>query len=98
MFCGPVLRRRVWGFPYKILVLTDAPRVLVLNSSGKRLLYDFNVVRLEDHTDGAELTITVQSSTDFVIRVAEHAFRCRDTVFGSSQWQLKVASILAPRD
>lgn len=87
--CGSVVRRRLPCLRPRVLVLTDLPRLLVLDASGLGLLYDIGLKGpAASRGAGAEdePSIKVCSPVDFVLSAAGRRFRCSDVHLGSEVW------------
>lgn len=82
---GPVLKRRMpccWRSK-KVLVLSDAPRLLVLNSAGLRFIQE---IELRDTT----LSLQVQSTFEFTIHWRHGQYSCCDVEKGAEEWRARI--------
>jgi len=95
--CGSVVRRRLPCLRPKVLMLTDLPRLLVLDASGLRLLHDVHLGSFAEGctTKGGPNTasIAVKSSVDFVLSVAGKRFWCCDVNLGAQTWATKLSNV-----
>mmetsp|Transcript_21343 Transcript_21343/g.45423 ORF Transcript_21343/g.45423 Transcript_21343/m.45423 type:complete len:590 (-) Transcript_21343:39-1808(-) len=99
--CGRVVLRRVPCLRPKVLVLTDLPRILVLDASGLRLQHSINLVGspLGESCGGdfvaAAISVSVRSATDFVLCAGGRSFRCCDMNLGAAAWMAEIQSAQA---
>jgi 3-phosphoinositide dependent protein kinase-1 len=83
LICGSVVRRRIPCLRMKVLMLTDTPRLLLLNSSGVRLLTEFPLVG-----EGAS-KLVAKSHSDFELSTARRRYCCYD-VNAVEEWESKL--------
>eukprot|EP00931_Biecheleriopsis_adriatica_P103287 TRINITY_DN78142_c0_g1_i1.p1 TRINITY_DN78142_c0_g1~~TRINITY_DN78142_c0_g1_i1.p1 ORF type:complete len:708 (+),score=98.94 TRINITY_DN78142_c0_g1_i1:38-2125(+) len=102
--CGRVVQRRFPCLRPKVLILTDLPRLLVMDNNARRVLHDLHLPPggLTDgpgNTTGAaaspreslqEPALQVKSRTDFVLRFGGIRLRCQDHDLGSEAWLEKI--------
>uniref|UniRef100_A0A7S4VTA5 Protein kinase domain-containing protein n=1 Tax=Alexandrium monilatum TaxID=311494 RepID=A0A7S4VTA5_9DINO len=87
--CGRVVRRRLPCLRPRVLILTDLPRLLVLDGSGVGLLHDIGLKGAASTpfaSGSGEPSIAVRSSVDFVLSAAGKRFRCCDVDLGAEAW------------
>jgi len=93
---GGVIRRWLPCLRPQVLVLTDLPRLLVLDASGTRLLHDVDLASLGAtggglFTRAREFSVEVRSPTDFILSAPGlRRLRCNDVHLGSEEWASKL--------
>mmetsp|Transcript_109726 Transcript_109726/g.321180 ORF Transcript_109726/g.321180 Transcript_109726/m.321180 type:complete len:578 (-) Transcript_109726:205-1938(-) len=91
--CGSVVQRRLPCLRPRVLVLTDFPRLLVLDTSGLGVVHDIGLKGpAPSHTtvgDG-EPSIVVSSPVHFVLNAAGRRFRCCDVQLGAELWSVEL--------
>lgn len=85
--CGSIVRRRWPCLPPKVLVLTDWPRLLILDATGLRVLQDINLAAC---TQRGSPMVTVRSPVDFLIKATTKTYWCRDMTLGSDMWESEI--------
>ncbi|CAE8615618.1 unnamed protein product, partial [Polarella glacialis] len=82
-----------------VLMVTDLPRLLVLDSSGRRVLHDIDLGSesvLRSTSSGAmtdslhEPVLQIISESEFDLSIGGQFFRCRDTELGAEDWIEKI--------
>lgn len=81
--CGSVVRRRIPCLRMKVLMLTDTPRLLLLNPKGVRLLAEIPLAGKEGST------VVAKSHSDFELHTAWKRYCCYD-VNGVEEWERKI--------
>eukprot|EP00439_Symbiodinium_sp_Y106_P038082 s5211_g4.t1 len=83
----------------QLLVLTDLPRLLVLDSRGRKVLRDVDLAdsggttRQESMTESLnDKALNQKSHTDFEISLGRCRLRCRDTDLGAETWLDELSS------
>eukprot|EP00930_Biecheleria_cincta_P042729 TRINITY_DN29402_c0_g1_i1.p1 TRINITY_DN29402_c0_g1~~TRINITY_DN29402_c0_g1_i1.p1 ORF type:complete len:688 (+),score=114.64 TRINITY_DN29402_c0_g1_i1:42-2105(+) len=99
---GRVVRRTFPCLRQKLLILTDLPRLLVLDPAGRRLLQDLDLSAdpgssCRGPSDSLyEPVLQVNSHTDFQIRLpGGHCLRCRDNELCAEVWREKISAALS---
>jgi len=82
VICGSVVRRSIPCLRPKVLMLTDKHRLLLLDSSGLRLLREIPL-------DGSGACVVAKSTTDFELRTTSKRYNCYD-VNGVEEWKVKI--------
>jgi 3-phosphoinositide dependent protein kinase-1 len=83
VICGSVVRRRVPCLRPKVLMLTDRPRLLLLNSAGLRLLKEFPL------SGSGASAVVAKSHSDFELHTPDKRYYCYDCN-GMEDWEKKI--------
>lgn len=83
VLCGNILRRRFPLLRKKMLMLTNMPRLLVLNPSGCELLKQIPL-RSDD------TSLVTRGPYDFQVRALDEIFDCHDATIGADVWKNSV--------
>jgi len=83
VICGSVVRRTMPCLKPKVLMLTDTPRLLLLDSSGLRLMSE---IPLAGRDAGH---VVAKSISDFELLTPQTRYRCYD-VHGAEEWKSKI--------
>lgn len=96
---GLVVQRFIPCLRPRLLVLTDLPRLLVLDSRGRKVLRDVDLAdsggtaRQESVTESLnDKALNQKSHTDFEISLGRCRLRCRDTDLGAETWLDELSS------
>jgi hypothetical protein len=89
IICGSVVRRKIRCMPPKVLMLTDRPRLLLLNASGLKLLREIQLVG----RDACKIITT--SNFDFELWSPSQRYQCYDCMIGSREWQKNIEAACA---
>jgi len=96
---GLVVQRFIPCLRPRLLVLTDLPRLLVLDSRGRKVLRDVDLAdsggttRQESMTESLnDKALNQKSHTDFEISLGRCRLRCRDTDLGAETWLDELSS------
>mmetsp|Transcript_20076 Transcript_20076/g.43812 ORF Transcript_20076/g.43812 Transcript_20076/m.43812 type:complete len:592 (-) Transcript_20076:633-2408(-) len=85
--CGSVVVRRLSCLRPKVLVLTDLPRLIVLDSTGLQKLYETDFKETDKE---AENLINVTSESKFELMISQKRLRCLDDKLGAADWALRI--------
>lgn len=83
VICGSVVRRSLPCLRPKVLMLTDTPRLLILNSSGVRLLDEIPLAGCHASQ------VVAQSKSDFELLTSRRRYSCYD-VDNREEWEEKI--------
>jgi len=83
VLCGNILRRRFPLLRKKVLMLTNMPRLLVLNPSGCELLKQIPL-RSDD------TSLATRGPYDFQVRTLDEIYDCYDATIGADVWKNSV--------
>jgi len=89
IICGSVVRRTFSCLRPKVLMLTDKPRLLLLDSSGLRLLRQIELAGTVSE-DG--VVVSSWSPFDFELRTPQRKYTCYDINVGAEEWARKINS------
>lgn len=89
VLAGRVVLRRLPCLRPKILLLTDAPRLLVLDSKGIGLVRDIDLAC--SRGGNPDNLLTVRTAFDFVLSDSAGVLRCFDINFGSKEWSVRIS-------
>eukprot|EP00440_Ansanella_granifera_P000210 gb/GFBE01000225.1/.p1 GENE.gb/GFBE01000225.1/~~gb/GFBE01000225.1/.p1 ORF type:complete len:120 (+),score=17.08 gb/GFBE01000225.1/:1-360(+) len=99
---GRVIQRRFPCLKPKVLVLTDLPRLLVMDYNGRRLLHDVNLAAESPSSVSSDSTcvreclndpaLQVENRTEFRLCLGGLRLRCRDHDLGSEAWVEQIAA------
>jgi len=81
VICGSVVRRNFPCMKPKVLMLTDRPRLLLLDSSGLRLVQEFKL------TGDRPTAIIKKAPYDFEVRSPQRRYQCYDPDIGAVEWE-----------
>jgi 3-phosphoinositide dependent protein kinase-1 len=84
VMCGSVVCRFIPCMRPKVLMLTDVPRLLLLDTSGLALLNDIEL------TGPDSSTAVATSIFDFELRSPKRKYRCFDSYIGAAEWVNKI--------
>jgi hypothetical protein len=89
VICGSVVRRNFPCMRPKVLMLTNHPRLLLLDSSGLRLLQEFQLA-------GDRPTAIIKMAPyDFEVRSPQRRYQCYDPDIGAAEWENSVEAARA---
>lgn len=89
VLAGKAVLRRLRCFPQKLLLLTDAPRLLVLNPIGTGLVRDIDLsCAQKSHPD---TLLNAESAFDFLLDDGRGVLRCFDNHHGSKEWAMRIS-------
>eukprot|EP00929_Paragymnodinium_shiwhaense_P013641 TRINITY_DN121491_c0_g1_i1.p1 TRINITY_DN121491_c0_g1~~TRINITY_DN121491_c0_g1_i1.p1 ORF type:complete len:591 (-),score=103.18 TRINITY_DN121491_c0_g1_i1:160-1830(-) len=82
--CGSIVQRRITCLRPNVLVLTDAPRLILLDSRGLKPIRTLDL---------SSCALQVQSSVAFTLKAANtRQYRCCDVTMGAEAWSSKIVS------
>lgn len=84
--CGSVVRRWLPCLKPKVLMLTDLPRLLLLDAAGLVVCQELDLA-----VRGREAIVSVTSAVDFVLRVAGRKYYCSDVNAGAGDWAAQIS-------
>lgn len=84
VLCGSIVRRSIPCLRPKVLLLTDEDRLLLLDSSGVRLLDEIQL------TGSDAGTFTPQGTAEFVLNTPRRRYYCHDRLVGVEEWGRKI--------
>eukprot|EP00927_Polykrikos_kofoidii_P005460 TRINITY_DN12163_c0_g1_i1.p1 TRINITY_DN12163_c0_g1~~TRINITY_DN12163_c0_g1_i1.p1 ORF type:complete len:554 (+),score=101.83 TRINITY_DN12163_c0_g1_i1:224-1885(+) len=90
--CGSVVGRRFPCCKPKVLVLTNFPRLLVLDSKGLKLTQEIDISKSIQQASGS--VVAVNSSVDFVLDAPKRRYWCSDVMLGADAWATEIAAAL----
>lgn len=95
--CGSVVQRRLPCLKPKVLVLTDLPRLLILDPRGLRVMKEVDLASLScghaAQEDGG--LINVKSSVEFMLPLGKRTYRCCDLMLGAEEWAAQLTLALS---
>lgn len=90
---GSVVKRRLPCLRPRVLMLTDLPRLLILDPRGQQVMRDIDLTATVNTRSGSSSgpVVAVTSRYEFSLNVLGRRYRCSDTSRGSTEWASEIA-------